>query len=393
MTEMAIQLIQSVLVGLVGQLTPYQRFEAMRQLDAGGHSLLTNKWFVLLGWSLIFILVMLLIVVRRLRTEKEKQQIQRHYDELSDRMGLTAEEREILDALSARTGMARKDTVFNEPDAFENGLARLMQDVFSEGHNLVYRKKLQAAVFSIREKLGYVKPAPSGQTPSSKLQSSRHIPVGKTVWLSLSGQQGLKRIKAQVAANESYELLLLPELPLACAVGQVWRVQYEAGSVTWEFDAMTLMCAEGRLELNHSERVRFVNRRRFPRVVVRKNGAIARLPVFRECQEADDLRPVFFDAQINEISGPGLRLYTELSPTVGERTLVAFELEPGRVVQDIGIVRDIRQTPLGRAVIVELVGLTDRGVDELVRVTHQLAAHGYREGAVKNSNPVEVEVS
>lgn len=392
MTEMVIQLIQSVLVGLVGQLTPYQRLEAMRQLDAGGQGLLTNKWFVLLGWSLIFILVMLLIVVRRMRIEKEKQQIQRHYDELSDRMGLTAEEREILDAIAARTGVARKDTVFNEPDAFENGLARLMQDVFSEGHNLVYRKKLQAAIFSIREKLGYIKPAPAGQLPSGKLQSSRHIPIGKTVWLSLSGRQDVKRIAAQVVANESYELLLQPEIPLACSVGQVWLVQYEAGSVTWEFDAITLMCADGRLELNHSERIRFVNRRRFSRVAVRKNGVIARLPIFRDYQEADDLRPVFFDAQINEISGPGLRLYTELSPTVGERTLVAFELEPGRVVQDIGIVRDIRQTPLGRAVIVELVGLTDRAVDELVRVTHQLAARGHREVTVKNEQAIEAEV-
>lgn len=389
---MAIQLIQSVLVGLMGGLTPYERYEAMRQLDVNVHSILTNKWFVLLGWSLIFILAMLLLVVRRMRIEKEKQKIQQHYDELSDTLALTAEEREILDAVAARTGLARKDAVFAEPDAFENGLARLMQDVFSDGHNLVYRKKLQGAIFSIREKLGYVKPAPHGQPQSSKEQSSRHIPVGKTLRLSLSGRQDMRHIQAEVAVNDPYELLVRPEIPLACQVGEVWMVQYETGSVTWEFEAITLMCSEAGLALNHSERVRFVNRRRFPRVAVRKNGVMARLPVFRNCQEAEDLRPVFFGAQVSEISGPGLRLDTELELTVGDRTLVVFELEPGRLVQDIGIIRDIRQTALGRAVIAELVGLTDRAVDELVRLTHQLAAQAQSEGVQKKHKPSVAEV-
>ncbi len=385
---MAIALIQSVLVGLAGQLTPYQRFDAMRRLETGDHTLLTNKWFVLLGWSMIFILSMLLLVVRRMRIEKEKQQVQQHYDALSEKLGLTAEEREILDAVAARMGLPHKDAVFAESDAFENGLARLMQDVFTDGHNLVYRKKLQVAIFSIRQKLGYAKPAPASQTQSAKLQSSRHIPVGKTVMLSLPGQSPAQRIRADVAANEPYELLLRPEIPLACPVGQIWDVQYEAGSVTWEFEAITLMCSSDGLELNHSEQVRFVNRRRFPRVAVRKAGVIAKLPVFREFQEAHDHRPVFFDTQITEISGPGLRLYTELEAAVGERVLVVFELEQGRAVQDVGIVRDLRQSPLGRAMIVELTGLTDRAVDELVRVTNQLSVLGHQEkktNAIKHS--------
>jgi hypothetical protein len=390
---MPVQLIQSVLIGLLGELTPYERFEAMRQLDAGGYSLFTNKWFVLLGWSLIFVLVMTLLVVHRMRIEKEKRQIEQHYDELSGRLGLTAEEREILDAIAARTGLRHKGEIFSHSDAFEGGLARLMQDVFSDGHNLVYRKKLQAAVYSIQEKLGLVKPQPAGRPRSGKELSSRHISVSKKVLLSLSARDGVKRILAEVTANDDYEFVVVPEIPLACQSGEIWTVQYDAGSVTWEFEAITLACSGSKLELNHSERIRFVNRRRFPRVAVRKEATIARLPLFHSTQEADDLRPVFFDAQVNEISGPGLRIHTELELTINERVLVAFELEPGRIVQDIGEVRDFRQMPLGRAVIVELIGLSDRAVDELVRVTNQLAGQAHSAAVRLENELTHSEVS
>jgi hypothetical protein len=384
---MPIQLINVVLIGLVGGLTPYERFQAIRQLDAGSNnSLFTNKWFMLLGWSLIFLLVMVLIVVHRMRMEKEKRQLERRYDELADRMNLTAQEREIMDAIAIRTGSSRKDMVFRDPDVFENGLARLMQDVFADGHNLVYRKKLQAAVYAIQEKLGHIKPAPAGQPRSGKELSSRHIPVGQITYLSLAGRDDIKRIPAEVIANDAYEFVVRTDIPLICNSGEKWMVEYEAGTVTWEFEAITLACSAKTLELNHSDRIRFVNRRRFPRVAVRKKALIARLPLFRNGREADDLQPIFFDAEINEISGPGLRIHTELEPLIHERVLVIFEMEPGRVVQDIGQVRDFRKTPLGRAVIVELVGLNDRAVDEMVRVTNQLVGQARCQSLPQNSN-------
>lgn len=385
-------MIQSVLVGLLGQLTPTERYQALRQLDAGGQSLFTNKWFVLLGWSLIFFLVLLLLVVRRMRIEKEKLQIERHYDELADRAHLTAEEREILDAIGVRAALRRKDAIFSHPDAFENGLGRLMQDVFADGHNLVYRRKLQAAVYSIKDKLGYVKPAPSGQPRSSREQSSRHIPTGKAVRLSLAGREDVRRIRAEVVVNDPYELVVAPEFPLASRPGEMWTVQYDTGSVTWEFEAITLANSDRGLELNHSERIRFVNRRRFPRVAVRKDAVIARLPLIRTGQEAESLRPEFYDAQVNEISGPGLRLHTALEPAINERVLVAFELEPGRIVQDIGRVLDLRQTPTDRAVIVELIGLSDRAADELVRITNQLSGQAHLAAVEAETNKTLAEV-
>lgn len=390
---MPLVLFQFVALAVTGRLTPYERFDAMRRLDTGGYSVLTNKWFVLLGWSVIFILILLLLVVHRMRTEREKRQIEQRYDELSDQMQLTAAEREILDAIAVRSGSARKDAVFHHVEAFENGLARLMQDVFAEGHNLAYRKRLQAAVYALEEKLGYIKPAPVSRPKSIKEQSSRHIPVGTSVLLSLPGQDEARQIPGQIAANDRYEFVVRPEIPLACQPGQMWRVQYEIGTVTWEIEAIALAASDKGLILNHSDRVHFVNRRRFPRVAVRKKATLAQLPVFRHAQEADDLRPVFFDAQINEIAGPSLRIRTDVELALKDRVLVVFELEPGLIVQDIGLVRDIRQTPVGQAAIVELAGLNDRAVAELVRVTNQLLSRTPQAAAEQNNENTVAEVT
>lgn len=366
--------IQCVRVGLVGQLTPLERLEAMRQIDRGRENLLTDAGLMLLGVLAACLFVLLLVMVRRLRLQRENRQVQQAYDAASDRLNLTAPEREILEAIAIRTGEPQKGAVFEDVDVFETGLGRLMQDVFADGHNLVYRKKLQAAVHSIKEKLGFVKPAPTGQPRSSKDQSSRHIPVGKTVLLWPAGGKSDRHVLGEVIANDAFEWVIRPETPLAGQAGRMWRVRYDDGAVTWELDAITLAVSETCLELNHSDRIRFVNRRRFPRVAVRKPALMAALPMFRAIQDGEDFRPDFVQAQINEISGPSLRVDTPLELAFNDRVLVIFELEPGRVVQDIGQVRDFRKTPLGRAVIVELVGLNDHGIAELVRVSNQLIA-------------------
>ncbi len=233
-----------MLIGLLGRLTPYERFEAMRRLDTGGQSLFTNKWFMLLGWSLIILLSAALFVIYRMRVEKEKKYVERQFDELSERLEITAAEREILEAIAARSGLQRKDTIFSHPDAFENGLAQLMQDVFADGHNLVYRKKLQAAIHAIKQKLGYLKLEPNERPRTMKEQSSRHIPVGKTVLLSLPGRDTVRHINAEIIANDEYELIVKPEIPLDCQAGQVWLVRYDAGPVTWQFAAITLVCSD-----------------------------------------------------------------------------------------------------------------------------------------------------
>lgn len=58
-------------------LSPYERFEAMRQIERGGRSglnaLLTNKWFIILGWSLIIVLLLILAAVRQHQRERNRR--------------------------------------------------------------------------------------------------------------------------------------------------------------------------------------------------------------------------------------------------------------------------------------------------------------------------------
>ena len=118
-------------------LSPTQRYDAMRRLDgsAGGNndliSILTNKWFVLLGWSMIVVLLLLLFAVRRMRLERQSRETDKRYEDNANRLNLTAEERDIVEAIAVRAPIKQKDSIFTLQNAFEEGLAKLMQEVFT----------------------------------------------------------------------------------------------------------------------------------------------------------------------------------------------------------------------------------------------------------------------
>jgi hypothetical protein len=93
--------------------------------------------------------------------------------------------------------------------------------------------------------------------------------------------------------------------------------------------------------------------------------------------------PEFVKGTVTEWAGPGLRVEAPLRARVGDRVLVAFEvscvalagpeqtgMEPGRgVVEHIGIVRQVRGTGDGASMSVEMTGLSEAELAELVRVT------------------------
>lgn len=374
-----LKLLNIWLVTLItAQMDVYERFEAVRRLNSGsggGYAFLRNKWSILLGWSIIVALLMVLIAIRRMRQEKQRQDVNRRFSEEADRLELTAEEREILEAVAVRANLKRKDAIFTLSESFDNGLAQLMQDVFAAGHNLLERKKLNGAIYSIKEKLGFVK----GVGPNSvnvKEHSSRNIPLGTVVRVCPAGSRHEVRIHAEVVQNDRYELLLRPEMPVLSKPGDVWTVAYFKAALTWEFEAITMACNEKGLALNHSDRIRFVNRRRFTRVALRRPAQVCVFPVFLD-NPSHELDPLTLAAaEITEIAGPGLRLKTSLEVQIHQRLLVRFELESGRLVQDMAMVRDIREGAAGRTVIAELIGLDNRAMDELIRVTNLIVTRG-----------------
>ncbi len=356
-------------------LTPIQRYSAMRQLDTRvDTSFMTNKWFILFGWSLIAVLVVLLIVIRRFRLEKERQVMEECFVDLARRCHLNPQEEEILEAIFLRSGLKKKDAIFTESAAFDEGLAKLMQDSFASGHNLAQRKRLNVMAYGIKTKLGFQKSISEFgiSSLSNRNMSSRQIPVGKTVLVSQDGDDGSK-FQADVIASNHYELTLLPKVPLETLPGRRVLVQYKIGEITWEFSSMVISCGPQGLELSHTDHIRFVNRRRFQRALVQKKARIARFNVIQDVASSEVPPLELFDAEVTEIAGPGLRIRSDLNVGLRDRIIVVFELEPGKWVQDIAEVRGFRSLPDGRFLIVELVGLNEQGVNDLIRVTNAVA--------------------
>jgi hypothetical protein len=107
------------------------------------------------------------------------------------------------------------------------------------------------------------------------------------------------------------------------------------------------------------------------------------------------LKPLqFVPAVVTELGGPGLRIEASIEVKVGDRVLIMFELDREKerdsiknpensevttvlkIIEDVGIVEEIgevRRTedaPEGLSIAVELTGLSDSNIDELIRVTN-----------------------
>ena len=91
-------------------------------------------------------------------------------------------------------------------------------------------------------------------------------------------------------------------------------------------------------------------------------------------------------AVVTELAGPGLRIELPLDVKMGERVLVVFNLngkndqtsgsqETGsaataKIIEDVGEVRHTKPIENGFSIAVELTGLGDSDVNELIRATN-----------------------
>lgn len=365
-------------IGVVWRaLTPEQKYAAVRRLSRESHwDLMTNKWFILFGASVIFLLSIVLLAVRRIRVERKMEESERKFNFEANRKGLTAEEREILSGISVRASLKLKNAIFTLPAVFDRGAAKLMQEMFTAGQNIADRKRLNMSVNSIKAKLGFEKSSRvyGVSRGRRKSLSSRGLEEGRKVWIAPKGKSGVTRIEAVVAKNDEHELVLRSEIAVLSVPGDMWNVQYRVGSAVWEFDALTMVCGVDGLELNHSDNVRYSNRRRFNRAAINRPGLVSKFPVLWGEKSMKLRIPAFTDCTITEISGVGLRIKTDLELAFGERILIMFELEEGKQISDIAEVRGARDTALGHSIGIEMTGVDESGVDELVRVTNAAAA-------------------
>ena len=361
-------------------LTPFQRWQAARQLDS---SFMTELWFILTGVVAIIILTVLLIVVSYNHAKKERKFADRLFVEYADRRGLSQRERQILLDIATKAKLKRNESIFTIATAFDRGATKIIEESLAL-ERVETRKKLNAELSALRHKLGFQKRHPDsiGSTKSNK-PSSRQIPIGKKLHITSHKIDYLSDIESTVIKNDDTELTVKLSMPLETNPSELWCARYYFGASVWEFDTSVISCHGGILVLNHSDNVRFINRRRFLRVPVNKPALIARFPFIRMLPtniSGDTLGPPeFVPAAVTELGGPGLRLEAPLELKVGDRVVLILKMSErkgqistsnSKIIEDIGQVRHTKATENGFSIAVELTGLSDPDVNELIRDTN-----------------------
>jgi len=413
--------IKDNLVTTVLALSPLQRWDAAsKQFNT---SFMTERWFIITMVVAIIILCVLVFIVGK-RKPAERKATTQLFNEYADKSGLSERERQIVQAIAGYAGLKEEEAIFTMGSAFDRGAAKMVEESYAwRGHEGSALLKVELSY--LREKLGLQKQhlSPIGSTTKPKKLSSRQIPVGRKVHITRRTTSVSDQLEAMVVENNDFELTLRLMVPVKITFGEVWRVHYYFGASVWEFDTSMVSYDGDILILNHCDEVRFINRRRFLRVPVDRPAFISRFPFATSLMEGDgsgetspDMEqdsasvsddawgpPEFVPAVVTELAGPGLRMEVPLEVKAGERVLVVFKLgdetdqesglqETGKistskVVQDIGEVRHTKAIENGFSVAVELVGLSDRDVDELVRATNVASL---KAGAATQDMPASV---
>jgi hypothetical protein len=376
---------------------------------------MAERWFILTGVAAIIMLTILLIVVTYNRTAKERRRTSQLFFEYANRKGLNQQECQILLDIAAKAKLRRNESIFTMAAAFNRGATKIIEETrVLQGTQT--GKNLNAELSVMREKLGFEKQHLSSTSPTTKSNkpTSRQIPTGKKLHISLRKNYDLSDIESTVIKNGEMEFAVKLAAPLESNPGEFCCVRYYFGASVWEFDTSVISCHGGILVLNHSDNVRFINRRRFLRVPVNKPAFIARFP-FARTQPPDSNSdkvvgedsanisdnnwgpPEFAPAVVTELAGPGLRIEAPLEVKVGDRVVIILKMSEGRtedsvshlkgistrtvslrdgktapakIVEDIGEVRHTKAIQNGFSIAVELTGLSDSNINELIRDTN-----------------------
>jgi len=406
--------VNSVYAWLLG-LTPIERWGAAREFKSPGF--FSGTWFIVTGLLIVVVLSVILLFTSYGRRITEKRRYKRLFFDYADRRGLSEDEQALLGKIAERAGLKRRESIFTISSAFDRGATDLIEESFS-GENFEEGKQLRSQIAFIREKLGFLRrnPISIASISSNKTVSSRQISTGKKLYIARRGDRAFRDIESIVIRSDDSEITVQLNERLDLSPGDILCAHYYFGISVWEFDTSVVHNEGGVVVLTHSDNVRFINRRRFLRVAVSKSAFIAHFP-FRKLFTVRNLNPTaisqknqigaggksaakgageqtdefwgvpeFVPGVVTELAGPGIRIKTLLELEVGERVLVilklnqikeagpdsemAEEIKTLEVVEDVGEIKHITAVEDGFSIAVELVGLTDSNVNELVRATN-----------------------
>ncbi len=388
--------------------TPVQRWQAARWFDIT----LGERWFIAASVAVLVILTLLFIVVTYNHSKEEQRAANRLFYQYADERGLNPRERHILMYIATKAKLKHKESIFTMADAFDRGATKIIRaSITLKGTNK--RRHLSAELSVLREKLGFRKRNPaSADTLITNRPNSRQIPKDKKLYITSLETGEVNNIESVVIENNDVELTVETAQALGIKQGESLCIRYYFGASIWEFETSVIGCIDNILILNHNDNVRFVNRRRFLRVPIQESAYIAAFPFARTLPDNVNSKldsdssnssgnawgpPDFVPADVTELAGPGLRVVAPLEVKVGDRVVVILKLterkkhglitqpnatalhsslagngrmRPSRIVEDMGVVRHTEAVENGFSIAVELTGLSDANLNELVRATN-----------------------
>lgn len=398
---------------IVAALTPSERWNAMRRLPSGSGS---KGLFEIVALVVLAILVLLLVRLQSPRSRRKKQKgkgSRRSFSDLAHENGLTERERSLLLLVAERAGLKQPESVFSMSTAFDRGVEMVIQEHIDQRDDSDNVELIKGELSFLREKLDFkVRPSSLSAPVAGSRLDTRQIPVGKRLYITAAHNPGEKTIEGTVVGNTNSELKVKLTEAIDTFAGDKWAVRCPSGTSIWEFDAGVIEYGNKVLDLNHTSSIRLASRRRFPRVAVHMPAFVMRFSfAITSIDAPDHLKageaaggqspasqydetsgtnwepPQFVPAIVTELAGPGMRIESPIHIPMGERVLIVIGLDddaethsadddpadrqkPSRMLEDIAVVRHVKRTPDGWSMAVELVGLSDTNVDELIHATN-----------------------
>jgi hypothetical protein len=394
---------------IVLALTPMQRWQAAREFTV---SFMGQRWFIATCIAVLIVLSVLFFLVTCYKANKERETANRLFFEYADERGLNPRERHILMYIATRAKLKQKESIFTMADAFDRGATKIIRAALTlKGKDK--RRRLNAELSILREKLGFRKRgSSSAEILMTNTKSSRQIPIDRKLYLTSLETGDFNNIESFVVENNNIELIVEPSERIEIEKDAPLCARCYFGASVWEFDTNVIDYDDDILILNHSDNVRFINRRRFLRVPTNGPAYIAAFPFAKTLPDNEESEanvvsagsldnnwgpPEFVTAEVTELAGPGLRVETPLEVKIGDRVVVILKLgdnnnyrskktsentklrsvvsdnrknRSSRIVEDIGIVRHTEATEDGFSVAVELTGLNETNLSEMVRETN-----------------------
>ena len=387
--------------------TALQRLEGIRRLN--GDSGL-NLIHIAIGAAAIIVLLAVLVIINRRQNNGKIKPMAEIFADYADKRGLTERETQLLWAIAEQAGLKRFESVFTLPTAYDRGEIKLTQTYLTEHRNQEIQQ-LQVELSFLREKLGFHRNNRAHLTTEANQEdlSSRQIRVGKKLYIRHHRSTQAGDIESVIVETDAKELTIQFTRPVEIDFGQTWRCRYYSGASLWEFETTVISCSGTIVSLKHCDEVRLINRRKFLRVPVKRRAIIAAFPLMKRgdhigawprkktelmvepVAQLENLLepPAFVPAIVTELGGPGLRVIADIEVKVNDRVLIIFALNElkeitqqkadvsrnlagEKAIESLAIVRHVKATGNdGRSIALELTGIDDDDIDELIRVTNE----------------------